>query len=76
MLLRIIVEKVSLVLRRWESLSDRQDGQEVRREKGALRIPMHYYSANILSVNRFVDFSYEKLSKNHSDDISEVIFPF
>ena len=28
---------------------------------------IEYYSANILSVNLFVDFPYEKLKKYHSD---------
>ena len=32
-----------------------------------------YYFANILSVNRLVDFLYEKLRKYHPDDISEAI---
>ena len=32
-------------------------------DKGVL----NYYSSNILSVNRFVDFTYEKSRKYHSD---------
>ena len=32
-----------------------------------------YYSANIFSVNRFADFPYEKLRKNHADVYGGVI---